>query len=161
MGLAGLGLSVVMTGAGAGTYMLLNNGAEAKPTETQQPLNESEVPQKVKDVKPLAKAFIPEFKKHFDGKVYISDEGELVIEYRTNAEKEGELETEFAQIAKLYAETVMEGEYEPVTLSLIVGKVQGIVPEPALRAYVESDINQEAYLKTIEVTDVERNTPSN
>jgi len=93
--------------------------------------------------------------------VYISDEGELVIEYRTNAEKEGELETEFAQIAKLYAETVMEGEYEPVTLSLIVGKVQGIVPEPALRAYVESDINQEAYLKTIEVTDVERNTPSN
>lgn len=155
LGAVGIAGVSVVGGATGAAYALGDGNGDSEP-DGAKPDRPSTPSQSVKRARPLAEAFYKRLSEHFESKVYITQEGEIVAEYETNAERREELEAEFSQLAVLYAETISEGEYEPVTLSLVVDSVQGIVPVTSLRAYITDDINKKAFLKTIEVKSVER-----
>jgi len=154
-------LGVVGTG-GVGAYVITggNNQSNDTASKSRQP-DDDEIPEEIRRVRPLAKDFTSQITEHFDGKVFISKEAEIIFQYESNADSRSSLDTEFSQIADVYANVVIDGEHSPTTLSMIVGPVQGIVPEPSLTAYVNGGINKEAYLKTVEVTDVGTDSDSN
>ena len=154
-------LGLVATG-GVGAYVVTggnNQSGDSAPKSRE--VSEDEIPEKIQAVQPLAKDFTTEITSHFDGKVFISKQAELIFQYESDAESRSSLDTEFSQIADVYGDVVKNGDHDPVTLSMIVGPVQGIVPEPSLTAYVNGEINKEAYLKTVEVTDVGTDSDGN
>lgn len=142
------GLMTTVLG-GAGVWHVYGGNSQ-KPAENPPP--------EVEKTRPLAEKFHRQVVRHFpETGVYITPRGEIVMEYRSGAGSKDELRTEFNQIAKLYADVVKEG-FEPTTLSIITGRVQAIVPETSLRAYINDEINEKGFLETIEVTDVRRRT---
>lgn len=161
--LIGVGTALASTAVGGtGAYVMMND-SESSDNSTPEPrqVEDGEIPAKIKEVQPLAKDFTTEITSHFTGKVFISKQAELIFQYESDAESRSSLDTEFSQIADVYADVVQNGDHDPVTLSMIVGPVQGIVPEPSLTAYVNGEINKEAYLKTVEVTDVGTDSDGN
>lgn len=157
--LGGIGVTAV---GGAGTVFLIggNDPAAAESDGTNNTRNDTQTvedaPEAVAAAQPLAEAFHAHIHSYYDNvRVFITREGDIVMEYDTEATSGDELTTEFHQIAVEYADVVGD-EYEPNTLSIVADGVQAIVPEPTVDAHVSGDINQEAYLETIEVTGVER-----
>ncbi|WP_233357375.1 hypothetical protein [Halococcoides cellulosivorans] len=80
------------------------------------------------------------------------------MDYPTDAESVNALQTELNGIAAEYAAVVEESDEQPVTLTVVTAEVQAIVPESSLRAYLDGSIDEEAYLETIEVMDIDRPT---
>ena len=127
-----------------------------KPDSTT---NEStEIPPSVQEVKPLAQSFHEHIRQYFsDARVFIRPEtGEIVMEYDPSADSGDELNTQLHQIATEYATVAEDSSVRPPTFSIIADSVQAIVSETVVNAYLDGDINEDAYLETIEVTDVER-----
>lgn len=149
------GAGVVLSG-GAGLWIVSeddrNDGrASAKPVE--------DPPEKVASAKPLAEAFHAHITEFYpDARVFITRRGTLAMEYPSEAESREGLLTEFNQIATEYSDVIQREEAAPTTLSIVASEVQAIVVESALQAHHNGEINQEAFLETIEVTGVERRT---
>lgn len=140
---------------GAGTMIGMEMGGEPQEDNINQ-TDPKDAPQEVRESQDLAEDLLIESSRHFNNvNVYISTEGEIALEYTTTADSPSEVETEMHQIAKLYAEQV-ENESQARTLSIITGRVQAVVPRPTVEAYVRGDINEEAFLETVEITDVNR-----
>ncbi|AWB28592.1 hypothetical protein HARCEL1_01625 [Halococcoides cellulosivorans] len=93
-----------------------------------------------------------------NARVFISDDGTIAMDYPTDAESVNALQTELNGIAAEYAAVVEESDEQPVTLTVVTAEVQAIVPESSLRAYLDGSIDEEAYLETIEVMDIDRPT---
>lgn len=128
-----------------------NTTPTATPADTPTPSNE------VHEAKPLAKAFLKRIRGEYENaSLSISKKGMLVLEFNSRAESGDGLKAEFKRIAGLYADVVKQGDHKPTTLLMVVGPVQGIVPEPTVRAYANGKIKRKGVLKTMEVTDVDR-----
>jgi len=142
--------------AGAMTVAGGNNDTTAPNNTTDRTVVENP-PAEVNASQPLAKAFYTRVNPRFDGShVYIRRDGSLVMQYNTSAGSPSALESELHRIAFEYATVVKNGEHQPKTLSIVTRKVKVIAPGPTVAAYANGTINKEAYLKTIEVTDIER-----
>ncbi|RYJ08511.1 hypothetical protein ELS19_18515 [Halogeometricum borinquense] len=145
-----VGVGVIAVGGTSAAYVFDQSKENSKEKVAK------DVPESVEEVKPLAEAFHKRISPHFDDvRVFISRDGEIVMEYTTNTKSQSALNTEFSQIAAEYADVA--ADYKPTTLSMVTGPVQGIVPVSSLKAYLRDDINKKAFLQTIQVTDVERN----
>lgn len=136
-----------------------NNGNDSVENDSSsndtEPLEE--IPEEVEAIQPLAQSFTETIHEHYaDARVFISTDAELAMEYSTSKESEDALESEIHQIADLYADVVDEIEQDGVTLSIITGQVQGIVPADTVNARVNGNLEQDAFHETIGITGVER-----
>lgn len=159
--LSAAGVSALGLGIGVGGVVVLtgdDGSSGSKTTSTRVERTVTNVPEKVAAVKPLAEEVTRKIGSRFDARVFITRDGELVMEYTTTAESKNELRTEFNRIASEYSGIVDDGNYDPTTLSIVTGQVQAVVPVSSLRAYLNDEINQDAFLETITVTDIERRT---
>jgi glycine/D-amino acid oxidase-like deaminating enzyme len=120
------------------------------------PSSDSEPPESVEKYRPLAADLYDELSEYYDQLGVYVREAEIAVEIRPDAESEDALVNEFKQIAELYANLIEREGHPAATLSIVAGKVQGVVPISSLRAYLNGEIDKKAYLKTVEVTDVER-----
>lgn len=151
MTIAGIGVGA------AGSSLLGGNNSEPDTGNDTTRKPAQDVPETVEALTPLASDFNERVNEHFEATVYITDNAEIAVEYQSNAESKNEFQTEMYQIADLFATSVADGDYDAVTLTVVSGEVQAIAPEPTVTAYVNGEINKEAYLETIEVKGVERN----
>jgi hypothetical protein len=148
---AGVGAGGLVVGA-SGVVLSEVGSSDSDASETPA----KDVPKAVKAVQPLAEAFHARITAHFESaRVFITQDATIAMEYATETETADSLRTEFNQIADVYAEVAAEG-HEPTTLSIVTGSVQGLVPESSLKAYLQGEINEDAYLETVEVMSVER-----
>lgn len=146
IGCAGLG------GVGVGSLLVRNNNMGW----SERTVPDNKLSSEVRAIKPLARDFTTTIQKHYEADVYITRAAELIMEYQSNEQSADGLMSEFGQIARLFAKTVKSGEYQPVSLTIVVGKVQAIVPQPAVAAYIDDRLNEKAFMQTIEVTGIER-----
>lgn len=127
-------------------------------TEDPDPQTIENPPEEIEVVQPLAEDFYLFIRDYFDNvEVFITQNGEVAMVYDSDAEKESEITGEFHRIANEYARIVKENKHPPTTLSIIPGSVRAIVPETSLKAHVSGEINEKAFLETIEVREVEQN----
>lgn len=139
--------------------VVVSGGNGTSPQQDQSPVNDTTVSEEVEDVYPLALELDMQMNGYFnDVEVYVSNEGEIAMRYRTNAEAGEELKKEMQRIAVEYASISNETSVNPPTLSIISGNVQMVVPEPTVKSYTNGDINKEAFIKTLEVIKVENNS---
>lgn len=154
--LTAAGGSLLAGGGVIGVSMIGGNKETANNTTSKENVTD-EAPQVVRNVQPLAATFRDHIDDYFDSvRVFITQNGEIVMQYSTTAETESALKSEMHRIAKEYATIVKEG-HQPVSLTIVTGKVQGIIPTAAIKAYVRGDINEEAYHETLQVTGIETN----
>jgi hypothetical protein len=151
--LGALGGTSVAIGSGLWVVTRGDDGtAEASPQPVENP------PEKIEKVRPLAKAFKRRIMEHYpNSRVGISNTGTLGMEFSPDVDSAGELKTTLHRVALEYARVVESEEATPVTLSIVTGKVEAIVPKPSLTAYLDDDLNKKAFLQTVEVRDIERN----
>lgn len=150
-----IAVGIVLTGVVVNEVMGSNKTAENNQDKKEFV---EDVPESVNKSRPLAEDFYMDIREHFDDvRVFIKQDGEIVMEYSTTADSGEQVKTEIHQIANEYAKLVKEKNYTGRTLSIVVGQVQGVVPNATVRAYAQGEINQEAFLETIGVTTVERN----
>ncbi|ELZ06488.1 hypothetical protein C482_01680 [Natrialba chahannaoensis JCM 10990] len=134
------------------------NSDDNDEESNDEPQQVESVPAEVKTLQPLAKDLKVEVSAHYDSaRVFITSDGnELALDYVSSQESTDAVETELYQLADLYADVVINGDHDPTTLSIITSQVQAIVTEPALAAYVDDDLEQDAFFRTIEVMPIER-----
>jgi len=145
--LAGVGTLIGAAGVGGVVY-LWQSGGQASATQREPPAT-------AKEVKPLAEAFYAHISQYYqNARVWVSADGELAMSFKADAEGEAGLLKEFTRVADEYA--AVANEFEPRSLTMIVGEVQAVVSKPSIRAYLNGEINERAYHKTIEVTDIGR-----
>jgi len=122
--------------------------------ETEEVVTESDLPEGSN--LELARSFAKEIKTYFpSASIYITDDATVAMRYETDTESKSELETELYTIADKFASHA--SEHGSDTLTILVDKVQMIVPEPTVKAYTEDEINQEAFFKTLEIKGTEYN----
>ncbi|WP_382274475.1 hypothetical protein [Halovivax cerinus] len=130
-------------------------GTSTSDGSTQGPVEG--VPNSVVAARPLAADYYRAVTNHSDdARVFVTRDGEIVMEYSTHSETADELETELHLFADLFVDVVAEGEYDPVTISIITGTVEAIATEPAIEAYVSGDLEKAAFFETVEILGVER-----
>lgn len=113
-------------------------------------------PEEVEASEPLAQAFYSHITGYYpEARVLIRSDGDITMEYPTDAGSGEEVTTEFHQIAVEYA-TVVGDEYDPKTLTMVTSEVKALAVEPAVKAYTTGEIDKKGFLETIEVTGVER-----
>lgn len=134
--------------ATAGCLSRSNNNKNIPQGQTSN--NKEEIPESVVSLKPLAEGFARRLYEHYPhSSVSIGTENNIIVNLKI--EENVDLRTEINKVAKLFADTVKEGNHEPASLDIVSGEVHAMVVEPNVRYYVNGDINQEAYLKTIEI----------
>lgn len=154
----GGGVSAAALG-GAGVWFLTGgaapgSGASATPVQTV-----TDAPDVVESARPLAEAFHAHITEFYpEARIFITQQGSIVMEYQTGAESEAEVTGELHRIATEYAMVVNGGNHDPHTFTIVTSEIQAIVPRPTVEAHVSGEINEEAYLKTIEVEAIERRT---
>lgn len=147
VGSAAVGGTAMWLAAGNG-----NTDPDAHTTESAE-----NAPGAVQDSRPLAEAFHAHITEYYpDARLFIRNNGALMMEYSTDAGAGEELQSELHQIANEFASVVKEKDFAAKTFSAITSKVEAIAVESAVRAYVNGEINQNAYLETVEVMQVER-----
>ena len=117
-------------------------------------------PEAVKASEPLAKAFLKRMENSSikNPRVFVWKDGSIFLLYDTQAKNEPELETEIHNLAKEFAMVVRKSGEPAKTLSIVTDRVKAIVPRPTVKAYVNDEIETEAYLETITITDAETKT---
>ncbi|WP_239647752.1 hypothetical protein [Natrinema altunense] len=139
-------------------------------TDGQQnhtPTNESDgpvvddPPEEVAAVQPLAEAFHTHITEFYpDARVFITPSGEIVMDYQGDASSGDALKREYNNIATEYAEVIETEGTEPTTLIISPSNVKVYVVESALRAYVNDEIDEKAFLETIELKTSEQRDPT-
>jgi len=151
--LAGIGTGAVCTVAGVSQAVGGNFGSDDEP----EPVPNTDLSPQVRSVRPLAGDFAQKITQHYKGvSIYLTRSGEVLMEYSTSESTSEGLQAEFGRISKLFASTVEGGDHPATSLTVVVGEVQAVVPEPAVKAYVDERLNDKAYLETIEVRSIER-----
>jgi len=92
---------------------------------------------------------------YIDSSTYLSEGDEIAFVYESRASSSDEVETEIHTIAAEFAD-IAASKNTATTLTIVVGEIQAIVPEPVVNAYVDDRLEQDALLEAIEVTDIDR-----
>jgi len=144
---------LVVGGIGGGVYGVSQvQSEETNQTEqtTQEPVNQSEVPQSVKDSLNQTKDFRVAFSQEYsysDATLHPRNDGEAVIlNYNTTAGSA--VKEEMQNIAILYAHSA-EGKEEMPSLIIHTGGVSMTVPAETAIAHGNGEINEEAFLKNV------------
>lgn len=137
-------------------YFAAGSPSDSVDDGQSEKIPESEAPEDVRSSLEIAEDVQIEMSQHFEGvTTYISSTGEIAMQYKTTADSPEGLKAELHRISNRYAQ-IVDNESRARTLSIITGSVQAVATKPAVQAHVRGDINKEAYLKTIEITDVNR-----
>jgi len=120
-------------------------------------VSDDKVPERVLQFKAVATFVSRKVKEHFSNvRTFINREGEIFLQYESDASTQSELKTEMNQIIEIYLEFI-SSKSQATTFSVINGKVQSIVTKPVVASYVKGNLKKSAVLETIEVMSVERN----
>jgi len=115
-----------------------------------------DAPASVEEKEKLATEFYKEVDNYYNNvRVFINKGGGIALEYETKSSSGDGLEKEINRVASLYIDIAKE-QNKSATLSIIVDKVQAIVPGPSVSAYVSGDLEKNAAMETIEVIGIER-----
>lgn len=145
----GVGVSVVL-GTGGNT----NLGQSESPQETV-----ADAPENVENVRPLAEAFYKRITEYYpESRVFITPEGQLVMDFTPNSESGDGVKKEMVQIALEYSSEVNETGYKVTSLSIVTGQVEAVVPAPTVQKHASGNLTDNAFSKTIEVRAVETET---
>lgn len=145
-------LSTVGAGAFVATGGLDSNqaaDAPATPTESQpqETVSENDVPEPVKQSVPAAK----ELKRSLNDEGYdntsvsISQRGEIIVSYSSDAQNGPELKEDMAQVAFLYSEVVGN---ETGGLTVAANGVKLMVSSDAAIAYDDGKLEDDAFKQT-------------
>lgn len=135
-------------------------GCSGVNVERDQPTSESVPPAEVQEKidseanMKLARAFAGELKpqlKNFS--VYITNTREIAADYDTTQETASGLEKELYNIAEVFAEKADQHGSESLTVN--VDQVQMFVPVSSVQAFVDDNLNTEAFLETVQIMGVE------
>jgi hypothetical protein len=124
----------------------------ANRTESKTALSKTEVQGRIDEDAnvELARAFAEELKPNFDDfSVYITNEGEIAAQYKTEQNSASDLKAELYNIAKVFAKKVKQ--HGPETLTVNVQQVKMLVPITSVRAYANGNVNMEAFLETVQI----------
>lgn len=114
------------------------------------------VPEDVERIRPLMEDVAKAIHQYYPkARIFANKDAELYMEYETDKETPSAVETELHQIADLYVEAV--GDHDPVTFTIVTGRVQAVVPANTAELYLNGDLEKDAFHKTIGIASVERN----
>lgn len=129
-------------------------GTAEDDTEPAAVVSMDDVPGSVANSTVVATSFHTAMEDHYNGvRVFVEDDGGIVLSYTSSAESESELESQVSMIAIEYIDHVNNNTTPHLTI--VTGGVGFVVPEATVTAYKRGDINEEAYLETIEAIGVE------
>lgn len=89
-----------------------------------------------------------------DARVFIRGKDTIVVYYRSDANSEDRLMTEFSQITRKFVESVNSTDIEPdniPSLSMVASNVHAIVPKSSIKSSIQGNISEDALLETIEI----------
>lgn len=112
-----------------------------------------DIPDDVRSSQPLAMAVyenVTTLSAYDSARVFIGDDGALLLTYQTTATSGDELQQEVLLLTDEYATIVDSTGYTAKTLTVVVGEVRAIVPAPTVRAYVDGDIKRTAFFETVQ-----------
>ena len=128
----------------------ISQSSDTEQTETPEPVNQSEVPQEVKDSLDQTEDFRVSFSEEYDysdATIHPRSDGEVVIlDYNSTAGNS--VKDELQNIALLYAYST-EGKDEMPALVIHTGGVSMTVPADTAIAHGNGNINEEAFLKNV------------
>lgn len=147
----GLVALLVIGTAGVGGYMFAGGNSAPAPndtTTTQTPREATAPPEEVNASKPGAAALYQELEGNYSNlRVFITERGEVVVSYTSDANSGPELKNEMAQIAYQYAGVMVEHP-ETGGLTVRANGVQMLVSSDTAYAYGNESIKQDAYKET-------------
>lgn len=121
----------------------------------------TDAPEEVENVRPLASAFYERITEYYpEARVFITTDGQIVMEFSPEADSGEGVQREMMQIAMEYTAEVNETGYDAVTLSIVTGQVEAVVPEPTAQEHASGNLTDEAFTETIEVRSVATETES-
>jgi len=146
---------LVLSTVGAGAFIAtggLDSNQSASPQETQpesppqETVSEDEVPDDVKASAPAAKALKQNLTDEgYNASVSITQRGEIVVSYSSDAGNGPELKDDMAVVAKQYA--AVAGN-ETGGLTVAANGVKLMVSSDAAIAHDDGKLNEEAFEKT-------------
>lgn len=106
----------------------------------------------------MAMSFRQEIQQYQDNvRVLVSPDGqEILVTYESDATSPDQLHSQMTQIALMYAEG-LENASDSRTLSIVVDKTQMVALQPVVEDYANGDLQRDAFLEMLRVTDVQRN----
>lgn len=132
---------------GVATYAVVNDDDGDSPVQAAE-----DVPEAAEASKPLARAFYEHITEYVPtARVFVRGDGDISMTYDAQAEGIDDASAFFHNVAKEYALVIERGEHDPVTLTVIGESLKALVPEPTVRARLNGEINEKAFLETISV----------
>ena len=130
--------------------------SESVSTEPET-VDPDEIPEDLQPLQSLAVDLDEQLEgTYHDVRVWFNKDGELAVQFHSHASSEDGVMSDFHGIADEYVTILEDGDYDPVTLTIVTGEVQAIVSKPALTARLDDRLEQDAFHETIGVTDVQR-----
>jgi len=158
---SGIFTGTVAVGGGYGVLEIVDRELAVSDEEETRNQTVEEPPQEVETVVPLGEEFHHRMLTDYpQSSVYITPKSELYFEFDPSKGSGKALRKEIDQIAVVYANVVEQQSVEPVTLTMVVDKVQAVVPKASVVAFNSGKVDEEAYTEMIGVMDVERNNDS-
>lgn len=154
---------VVATGASVSAVSLSGcfggndeNNQESDSETQRRIVDNKDVPSNVRKTREVAEEYHSELNKYYeDFRIFIRQNGEIVIEYKENVNSSEALESELYRIADLFLD-VVDDEEDARTVSVVGGRVQLILPKPPVVAYINGELERDAVHETMEITSVNR-----
>lgn len=148
----GLVALLVIGTAGAGGYMLAGGNStpsDATPTTTETPQEAQAPPESVNESKPGASMMYERLSEqdYENLRVFITQRGEVVVSFTSNAQYGEELKNDMADVAMVYSEVMVEHP-ETGGLTVRANGVQMLVSSDTALAHGEGDIKESAYKET-------------
>lgn len=150
-------IGVVILAAGGGALAVTGTNDDTDTTTTPTPQTVENVPQDIKEVKPLAAGFYNETQQYYpESRVYLSPDARIMFEFSPDADSGEGVRREMSQVATLYPDVINRTDANATSLSIITGEVEMVVPYYAAEKRANGNLTQEAYMETIEVKSIER-----
>lgn len=142
LGITGLAFSLSETGQ-------YNQTDSVNTSQDEQVVNESNVPQQVLDSKPGATVFKQSLmdSEYSESNVSIQSDGQLIVQYQSEAQNANQIKGEMSDIAQLYADTAANNQ-DVGSLNVVSKGVMLTVPVDSAIAHGEGRLDDEAYSET-------------
>jgi hypothetical protein len=146
--------AVLFSLVGAGVFLVSQTGQTDSPIEqttaTPTPAPATDVPASAAKSKAgaaeLKQSFGSEYK--YDSRVFIKDDGQVVLYYNSTAQSGSQLKEEMRGVALLYAD-VAANNTDVGSLTVQANGVMLTIPVDSAIAHGDDDINEEAYFETV------------
>lgn len=148
----GVILTIVVVLGITGLVVTLSDTGQYNQTEAsqnEQIVNESNVPEQVIDSKPGASALKQSMvdNGYSESKISIQPDGQLIVQYQSEAQNANQIKDEMSEIAQLYADVAVENQ-DVGSLNVASKGVILTVPVDSAIAHGDGRLDDEAYSET-------------